>query len=147
MTPDLSTTRSQREKFSRTSRLQHPKQPPSLQATSNWGEDLSRAKPPAGPLKLKLLQFSCNEPQILATTAPNAKVGKTSSERTKLEREHHDPEPWSRSFSARKIFLDFSLTPSEAECNYLHFGSSSAKSLDRIARYLHFSENIFGKSS
>ena len=57
------------------------------------GEALSRAEPPAGPLKLELLQFSCNEPEISATTAPNAKAGKTSSERTKLEREHHDPRP------------------------------------------------------
>ena len=109
------------------------------------GEALSRAEPPAGPPKLELLQFSCKDPEIFAKTAPNAKVGKTSSERTKLEREHHDPRPVKGSFSARKIFLHFSLAPSEAKCIYLHFGSFSANSDGWIARYLHFCEIIFRK--
>ena len=63
------------------------------------GESLSRAEPPAGPPKLKMLQFSCKQSEISATMIPNAKVGKTSSERTKLEREQYDPWPWESSFS------------------------------------------------
>ena len=78
------------------------------------GEALSRAEPPAGPLKFKMLQFSCKQPEISPTIGPNRKVGKTSNERTKLEREHHDPRPCPRSFSARKIFPDLSLSGSQA---------------------------------
>ena len=53
--------------------------------------------------------------------------------------------PCPRSFSARKILLDLSLAPSEAQYLFLGSGSFSAKSLDRILRYLHFCEIIFGK--
>ena len=109
------------------------------------GEALSRAEPPAGPLKFKMLQFSHNGSEIPNQSGDFEKVWISSSERTILERERHDLQPWPRSFSARKIFPDLSLTGSQTTCNYLHFDSFSAKSVDRIARYHHFCEIIFGK--
>ena len=44
-----------------------------------------------------------------------------------------------------KIFLDLSLTPSEARCIFLESDSFSAKSLNRILRYHYFCEIIFRK--
>ena len=57
------------------------------------------------------------------------------------------PKPWSRSIFARKIFWKLSLSESETTYPKLKSDSFSPKSLDRIARYLHFCENIFGKSA
>ena len=56
------------------------------------------------------------------------------------------PGPWAQSFSARKIFWKLSLSESETTCPNLHSGRLSRKSLDRIARYLHFSVKIFAIS-
>ena len=72
---------------------------------------------------------------------------KTSIERTILEKYVSCTEPVCRSIFARKIFWKLSLSESETTYPKLKSDSFSLKSVDRIARYLHFCENIFGKSA
>ena len=75
------------------------------------------------------------------------KVGKSSIQRTILENGSLLPRPCPRSFSGCRIFLDLSLSESETTHRNLHPGRFSCKSDLRSARYLHFCENMFGKST
>ena len=111
-------------------------------------------EPPAGPPKLhytstartffKFWPISITNDEVIAKSQIHRK---TSTERTKLEREHSWREPWPCSIFCSQIFWNLSLSECETTCIFLESDSFSRKSLDRIARNLHFCQIIFGKSA